>query len=85
MSRDVRSFVIPSALEALAGCTGPGIQAVALSLLRTVEGEELGRAEDLISCFSLIRIVMYELLGEGSSYTFICILGRFNSPPAETG
>lgn len=63
MSRDVRSFVIPSALEALAGCTGPGIQAVALSLLRTVEGEELGRAEDLISCFSLIRIVMYELLG----------------------
>jgi len=63
LSRDVRSFVIPSALEALAGCTGPGIQAVALGLLRNVKGEELGSAEELISGFSLIRIVMYELLG----------------------
>ncbi|PLW14711.1 hypothetical protein PCANC_21132 [Puccinia coronata f. sp. avenae] len=60
-SRGMLSFLIPSALETLAGSTGPAVQAVALSLL-TIKHTHLASA-DLISSFSLIKILMYDLFG----------------------
>ncbi|OAV95031.1 hypothetical protein PTTG_26785 [Puccinia triticina 1-1 BBBD Race 1] len=61
-SQNMLSFIIPSALEALSRSTGPAIQAVVLSLI-TINNKNIG-STDVISSFSLIGILMYDLLGE---------------------
>ncbi|KAA1123775.1 hypothetical protein PGTUg99_018037 [Puccinia graminis f. sp. tritici] len=60
-SHSMLSFIVPSALEALSRSTGPAIQAVALSLI-AIKRDNIGSA-DVISSFSLIGILAYDLFG----------------------